>query len=133
MTDRTSVPCNGCTACCRNGEIILLYPADGDDPAQYDHVEISTPHGIASVLRHKPNGDCVYLGENGCTIYQRAPRICRHFDCRMYFLSMNRNQRRLFEKLAKVEIFAAARKRLSTLSDADRDHAINRRAVRHDH
>ena len=34
-----------------------------------------------AVLAHKPNGDCVYLGASGCTIYEKRPLMCRRFDC----------------------------------------------------
>ena len=127
---RTPVPCNGCTACCRGGEFIVLFPEHGDDPASYEHDALRSEQGEPIlVLRHRDNGDCVYLGEHGCTIHGRAPSICRHFDCRRYFLSMPRNERRLIERHAhaKSEIFAEARKRLSTLSPAERQAAMAKR------
>lgn len=34
------------------------------------------------MIAHKPNGDCVYLAGNGCTIHGRAPALCRAADCR---------------------------------------------------
>jgi hypothetical protein len=126
---RNPVPCAGCTACCRGGELVVLFPEDGDDPARFDHIEVPSPAGTILVLRHRENGDCVYLGAGGCTIHGRAPAVCRNFDCRKYFLSMPRNERRLVEKRAasKPDIFTAGRQRIHTLSQAERDAAIARR------
>jgi Fe-S-cluster containining protein len=48
-------------------------------------------------LKHKPNGDCVYLGEDGCTIHGQQPYVCKSFDCRLNYLKYRdvpRNQRR---------------------------------------
>lgn len=113
-----SVPCNGCTACCR-GEAIELHPEMGDDVASYDTmvVEIGAP-GIpsrkATVLRLNPDGSCVYLGEGGCTIHDRAPQICRVFDCRRFAMSLgNRAQRR--KAAAMSDVVAAGLERARTL------------------
>jgi len=65
-------------------------------------------------LQHKENGDCIYLGKEGCTIYDRRPQVCRKFDCRAMFLSQTREQRREWIKSGQMsrEVYAAARKRL---------------------
>ncbi len=76
--DVHSVPCNGCTLCCHNDAIRLL---PGDDPDQYE----TQPHHYMPgqlMLKHKPNGDCIYLGESGCSIHDRRPRMCKRMDCR---------------------------------------------------
>lgn len=41
---------------------------------------------VVWMLKHKPNGDCVYLDENGCSIHDHAPWVCRMFDCRRWLL-----------------------------------------------
>jgi len=41
------------------------------------------------MIAHLPNGDCVYLGDNGCTIHGRAPALCRAADCRSVALRYN--------------------------------------------
>jgi Fe-S-cluster containining protein len=83
VTERTVVPCNGCTACCRN-EQLILHPEEGDDVASYlTRPTIHPIYGTPAVaLQQKPNGDCIYLGPSGCSIWERAPGICRAFDCR---------------------------------------------------
>jgi Fe-S-cluster containining protein len=69
--------CGGCRLCCRGRQAVLLVPGV-DDLASY---EIQTIKSHA-VLAHQSNGDCVYLGSGGCTIYERRPALCRLFDCR---------------------------------------------------
>jgi Fe-S-cluster containining protein len=123
-----SVPCGSCRACCRR-EIVILFP-DRDDVASYEHETINLGDQIVPVLRLKPNGDCVYLDNaKGCTIYDRAPAVCKAFDCRQYFLGMTRAERRVTERQAKnkSEIFAAARERLFTLTAEQRAAAMRRR------
>lgn len=111
MITRTAVPCNGCTACCR-GELVVLDP-DVDDMNGY-LVDAATIGGVdAKVLKRKPNGDCVYLGDGGCTIWNRAPAMCRVFDCRLFFLKFTNAQRRGLPD-AK-DIFQAAKARLPSL------------------
>ena len=38
------------------------------------------------LLATEANGQCVYLGASGCTIYERRPLLCRSFDCRKHYL-----------------------------------------------
>lgn len=78
-------PCGGCTRCCLNVVVRLL---DGvDDPESY----LTQPHpkpdatGALMLARKRDHrGEvCVYLGETGCTIHDRAPSLCKQFDCRV--------------------------------------------------
>jgi uncharacterized protein len=86
LSDRRVVPCNGCVACCRTQKAIL-HPQYGDDVASYQAVETTMADGRPEVmLARKDNGECVYLGEKGCTIHNRAPWVCRRFDCRKLVL-----------------------------------------------
>ena len=87
------VPCNGCRLCCRM--MTPLRPEMGDDVASYQTAMCYTP-GQAPylILDRHANGDCIYLGEQGCTIWERAPYECRMFDCREYFRNKTRNERR---------------------------------------
>lgn len=54
----------------------------GDDPSAY--FTRPGPNG-ERVLARGANGDCVYLGPDGCRIHDRKPYECRAFDCRAYF------------------------------------------------
>lgn len=72
------VPCGGCTACCHKDAVRLL---PGDDSFEYE----TEPHPFMPgelMLAHKPNGDCLYLGDKGCTIHEWKPQMCREMDCR---------------------------------------------------
>ncbi len=85
-----NVPCNGCVRCCR-GDAIRLLP--GDDESRYQTVPHDWMKGHR-MLDHKPNGDCVYLGERGCTIHEWKPRMCREMDCRNVATSLSFTQAR---------------------------------------
>lgn len=71
----------------------------------------------------------MYLGKNGCTIYERRPLICRTFDCRKHYLILPRQDRdnlvRL--KLSSRAVFNAARARLSTLSAEEKKECLETR------
>lgn len=112
------VPCNGCTACCKN-DLLILHPECGDDPNQYETMAVVNPltGKDAIALKHKPEGGCIYLSAHGCTIHGLAPAICREFDCRKLFLRLSRNDRRAMIKngLADGDVFKAGRLRLNTL------------------
>ena len=67
---------------------------DGEDPGDYQCTRHNTPVGEVYLLDHKPNGDCVYLGETGCTIHGRHPLMCRAFDCVAFARHWPRARRR---------------------------------------
>lgn len=119
--ERANVPCDGCTLCCRN-DLIVLHPECGDDASSYETVPVVHPltGKPAFALRRQANGDCVYLGAAGCTIHDRAPTICREFDCRRQFLQFTRQERRrlVADGLMSREVFAAGRARLGMLAVA---------------
>ena len=81
-----AVPCGTCHHCCQK-ELIPIRPERGDDPAAYDTFEADDPTTgkRERYLSHRPNGDCVYLGADGCTIHGRQPAVCKAFDCRVFF------------------------------------------------
>jgi Fe-S-cluster containining protein len=76
----------------------MLFEHEGDLLADYEHEIVDLPGvGRGPILRRKPNGDCHYLGADGCTIHDRTPVVCRVFDCRgayLNFLDHPRNERR---------------------------------------
>jgi len=126
MSERAIVPCAGCQACCKR-ERIILYPEYGDDVASYDtEPATSDPVGVKiygtaerRMLRHKENMDCVYLGENGCTIWECAPTMCKEFDCRKMFRKFTRAERRQFRKVLDNDVMRAGRERLHTLNELE--------------
>jgi hypothetical protein len=96
MTGRATVPCDGCTACCRHHELIALHPDKGDIPALYLTERVTNPLTGQTVLAIQRNADgsCVYVGPQGCTIHDRAPVICRRFDCGLFWASLPRHARK---------------------------------------
>ncbi len=80
-----AVPCGGCTLCCQGDAIRLL---EEDDPDIY----LTEPHSCvpgALMLAHKANGDCIYLTEDGCSIHDHTPALCRAGDCRALAFKYN--------------------------------------------
>ena len=66
------VPCGSCHACCKAPWFVKLMPWEQED------------HGGVEVLPHKDNGECIYLEEGKCSLFEspRRPYTCRTFDCR---------------------------------------------------
>ncbi len=81
---RSVVPCGPCRACCRR-DAIVLHPELGDKIEDYECEEVLHPFTGQTVmmLKRKPNGDCIYLEEEGCIIHENSPAICQEFDCRL--------------------------------------------------
>ncbi len=107
---RNSVPCNGCTACCKHDRVFL---GPKDNPKAYRwHVE----DGYA-VLDRTADGSCVYLTPTGCGIHETAPTICKRMDCRelcQATLPERRAQREIENPQMKL-VYEAGRERLHTL------------------
>ena len=110
-----AVPCNGCRTCCRDQAIVLV---DEDMPnlAVFDFHLLPGDGPMIRILNLRPDGNCVHLGESGCTIYEQRPMVCREYDCRKQFSIMSRNERRQFKN---EQIWEEARKRLPTLDAED--------------
>ena len=87
---RAHVPCGSCKLCC-----YLMVPLAEEEFANYDWAwVIIDGKPITRSLRRNPDGSCVYLGPNGCTIHDRVPHVCRRFDCREVFAKSDRAKRR---------------------------------------
>jgi Fe-S-cluster containining protein len=75
-----SVPCDGCTACCRS----LIVELNEAEAARMPHVRLDDGR---LALDKRPDGACVFLGDTGCSIHEQwRPRACRVFDCRFALL-----------------------------------------------
>jgi Fe-S-cluster containining protein len=110
------VPCGSCRACCRH-DLIPLIPEGGDLVWAYQHDVIATSAGPAAFLRCATNGDCIYLGRDGCTIHGRAPAVCKAFDCRYLVHGKTGAELRAMinSGMASKTILSAGRERLETL------------------
>jgi hypothetical protein len=92
-----------------------ILPERGDDPSQYKTAMCYTPGKKPYlILDRLPNGDCFYLGPDGCTIWERAPWTCKDFDCRMVFKNSDRIGRKIAIKRGDMskEIFDRGRELL---------------------
>jgi hypothetical protein len=116
MTALGKVPCNGCRACCLH-DMISPMPERGDLNWTYEHEVAATSAGPMAVLQCGESGECIYLGRDGCTIHDRAPAICRAFDCRDLFLSKTRagSLAQVKSGVVSNEVFTAGYERLKTL------------------
>lgn len=126
----SDVPCNGCRACCID-DLIFLHPEEGDDVSKYETEEATHPATGQKtlVLKHKPNGECIYLGPSGCLNYENRPVICRTFDCRKAYVIMTKKQR---IKLVEIGAFSrakmvAAKKKVYTLTAEEFQECKDRR------
>jgi hypothetical protein len=74
-------PCAGCSACCYYAGV----PVDKKrDRRRLPHLLTERDRDGVLVLRQRPDGACVHLGERGCTVYEHRPSVCRSFDCRAF-------------------------------------------------
>ncbi len=80
----TIIQCGECTACCRNTMVILR-----DDETGYADTIVRVASGDQyRILQSRPNGDCVYLTNHGCSIHDHKPAMCREYDCREVYMAM---------------------------------------------
>jgi hypothetical protein len=96
----SDVPCGACQLCCK----VLIVPLAEEEYEQYDWAWVTklTGERLGRALRRKPNGDCIYLSDTGCSIHGRAPHVCQRFDCRELFLKSDRAGRRQAVKSGKL-------------------------------
>jgi Fe-S-cluster containining protein len=114
------VKCRDCTACCRGDHAVVIRAEWGDDPDVFGHDNLSREryHGEWSVtLARKENGDCVFLTDARCSIYDRRPAACRAFDCRRIVKALSPDQRReaVERGLYAQDIIDAGVRRMHTL------------------
>lgn len=119
----SDVPCNGCTACCKHDDVFLR---PGEDPRDYrvERVLDATKGEMGWRLQHKAKrdgGGCIYLGDGGCTIHDRAPAVCKQFDCRFVHAMLEELPRPMRRRLMHLydsrgiygpEVRAAAKARM---------------------
>lgn len=118
ITTSDPVPCGTCTACCRGRTEVHILTDHGDRIEDYDRLQVHLPTG-RMMLSFKDNGDCAYLEDGKCSIYDKRPAVCRAFDCRRERYAFNEKSRREMAIQYKVfsrEIFEAGAERLPTMN-----------------
>ena len=98
-----AVPCGTCTACC-HGDAVRLLPHE--DASRWQ----TEPHPYmtgALMLAHKANGDCLYLGDSGCTRQADKPQQCHEMDCRRIAQTVTKSQAKRLDAHGgmKIEIW----------------------------
>ncbi len=54
-----------------------IYLQQDDDPI-WPQLVFKTPEGVRRVLKRRPDGDCIFLGEQGCILpLETRPLVCR--------------------------------------------------------
>lgn len=94
--EASNVPCNGCVRCCIK-DAVRLTPED--DPKAYETENHPFLKGGHLMIAHKRNGECIYLGSDGCMIHERKPYLCRVMDCRNIARNMPFTKARKFKIL----------------------------------
>jgi len=102
------IQCGGCRKCCL-GDTITLTPSD--NPSQY-----KTRCRDGKLELANKDGQCVYLGASGCTIYGRQPEMCRRFDCRLYALAVRTMEPEMQEARMHLPAVQEGFKRLADLA-----------------
>ena len=88
---REIVDCGECRLCCQSHNLILVSEDFGDDPSHYVCTPLEGQPGFFQIAVRE-NGDCHYLGENGCTIHDQAPNMCQAFSCISFARKVKRKQ-----------------------------------------
>jgi Fe-S-cluster containining protein len=89
----TDVPCNGCSACCYHGRVLLTE----EEAASGRYRMIPNRKGndgpLQWMLANRKDGGCYYLmpfaGGEGCSVHDDLPSACKDFDCRRWWRSFN--------------------------------------------
>jgi hypothetical protein len=82
------VPCGDCCACCSTSHFVHVGPDETDTLAVVPGDLLFAAPGMPPghmLLPYDGRGRCPLLDEGGrCTIYDRRPRTCRTYDCRVF-------------------------------------------------
>lgn len=112
------VPCDGCRICCI-GDAIRLLNGDFDDDGNPRFFSVQHPlKETEFMIDHKPNGECIYLDEKGCTVHDDKPVMCRTMDCRNIAATITFTHARKYEKDGLL-IFSIWKKGRELIKGAD--------------
>jgi len=71
---------DGCCECCRHGQVIMLLPNEIAAYPKSDRRRVRIKKIRIPALSLAKSGDCIYLDNSRCSIYERRPRVCRALD-----------------------------------------------------
>jgi hypothetical protein len=81
-----TVPCDGCTACCRSSFFVHIGPDETAALRRIPPALLVRAPGLPDgykVLGYDERGHCPMLVDDRCSIYEDRPQTCRKFDCRL--------------------------------------------------
>jgi Fe-S-cluster containining protein len=81
-----TVPCDGCTACCRSSFFVHIGPEETEALRRIPSALLVRAPGLPPgymVLGYDERGHCPMLVDDRCSIYEHRPLTCRKFDCRV--------------------------------------------------
>jgi len=81
-----TVPCDGCTACCRSSFFVHIGPDETASLSRIPRELLVRAPGLPPgymVLGYDERGHCPMLVDDQCSIYEDRPLTCRKFDCRV--------------------------------------------------
>jgi uncharacterized protein len=132
--DQNAIPCDGCTQCCKNDQVIL-HPEAGDDLSFYRWEPIASalyPGRTVPALKRDPiTGHCVYLNAGGCSIHAGRPAVCRRFHCARTALAVEQlphRTRKILRRRGDVfdaELLVRGRDRLQRAREMGLEHVID--------
>ena len=82
-----TVPCDGCTACCRSSFFVHIAPDETTTLSRIPRELLVRAPGLPPgymVLGYDERGHCPMLVDGACSIYADRPRTCRTYDCRIF-------------------------------------------------
>lgn len=76
VVNEVVMDCTGCKAkhCCKDFYVPLT-------PAEVNRLKTDQDDRDFIMLKKKPNGECFYLTEEGCSIWTERPTVCREYCC----------------------------------------------------
>src|SRR6185437_15358050 len=79
--ERFAYTCGRCFNCCRNNDIQVNPYEIGRLAGRLglsttETIALYTRDGLGTLLTQRDNGDCVFLDDNGCSVYTDRPLVC---------------------------------------------------------
>jgi uncharacterized protein len=81
------VPCGSCTACCTSSQFVHIGPDERDTLSRIPKALLFPAPGLPKgnvVMGYDERGHCPMFVDGACSIYERRPRTCRTYDCRVF-------------------------------------------------
>jgi Fe-S-cluster containining protein len=71
--------CGNCHLCCELQDLVVNVHSSEAPKLDIYFTKLTEPN-----IKKNQDGSCVYLGSNGCTIYNERPNVCQTFTCERF-------------------------------------------------